>query len=118
MHIKVQDLSPVALTRKRGEEAFAIVASAMRGETIDLDLEGAEMLSRSFLDGLIGKLAEAHSLGKVVFVTSDPDALAKLGRIAAQRKVTIFSRSRLGEPKQRAVTPIPEVSVDVRPGRG
>ena len=75
------------------------------------------MLSKSFLDGLVSKLAESHLLGRVVFVTGEAEVLAKLGRIAAQRNLTLFFRNRVGDPKQRAVTPVRDDPIEVHPIR-
>lgn len=62
-------------------------------EPIELTLDGAELVSASFLDEVVRQLAETQALDRVTFVTGDNWMVQKLGRIAAIRGQTIYTRS-------------------------
>ena len=81
--VSVSDLGVLTLTRARGREAARALVSRFPGAEIDLALDTADMLSGSFLDGLVQELAKVEALDRVTLVTSDERTRAKLARIAA-----------------------------------
>ena len=89
MRVKIQDLSPVCVTRRRGADAFEALMKLDDGSNIEIDLNGTEMLSLSFLDELIYRLHQKLASERVAFVTSSPNHLAKLGRISGYRKIAV-----------------------------
>jgi len=92
MLITVKDLVPVTLTRKRGEEAFNALRARLDHQNVDVDLDGSLMLSSSFLDELILKLAKSNLLRRVAFVTRQATTRHKLGIIAHERNLTLYSK--------------------------
>ena len=93
--IDVKELSPVTLTRRRGAEAFGSLQARLgqQDRGVGIDLDSTEMLSASFLDELILRLAEHDLLKKVAFVTREPQTIRKLGIISHERKLTVFLRT-------------------------
>ena len=104
--IKVQDLAGATVTRARGAEAasklFPLLApegdtalpsfgSPRREETpLEISLDGARLLSSSFLDEIIRQLAAPGLLERVAFVTGQQSTIEKLQRIAAIRNTMIY----------------------------
>lgn len=102
--LHVTDLTTPCITRARGEEAFRALKTHLdKPGSVEIDLRGVDLLSSSFLDGLINSLAISGLLSNVTFAVDDADIRAKLARIAGLRKVTLFTSS--GQ-KRVAVTPI------------
>jgi hypothetical protein len=102
--LHVTDLAIPCITRARGEEAFrAAKAHLDKHGSVEIDLGGIDLLSSSFLDGLINGLALCGLISNVTFAVDDAEIRAKLARIAGLRKVTLFTSS--GQ-KRVAVTPI------------
>jgi hypothetical protein len=105
----------MAAGRRRGEEAFERLSSLVTDEdSVDLDPEGCEIVSGSFLDGLITKLAEHKQLRRVVFVIRDQSILSKLSRIAGDRQLSIWVRSGDKQPREapRVRSEVPETQFE------
>jgi|GEM_PF-1424459 len=99
----ILELTPITLTRRRGLDAFrALLVHLEREKDIDIELDEAVMLSMSFLDELIWRLAEANLLTRVAFVTRNAATRRKLGNIASERDVDVYVR-RNGEARAASV---------------
>jgi hypothetical protein len=90
--IHIGELASPCLTRQRGKEAYIRLADRLRSGSVDLVLDGAGMLSLSYLDGLINDLISANHTDHVTFIASDEKSLNKLSRIAKIRAVRLFYR--------------------------
>lgn len=90
--IKVNELAAATLTRGRGAEAFAALAALLPGGPVEVVLDGAELLSASFLDEIVRQLALRGQSDVVTFVTDHATNLDKLARIAANREAKIYAR--------------------------
>jgi hypothetical protein len=102
MLITLKDLVPVTLTRKRGEEAYNALQRYLGHHSIDIDLDGSPMLSSSFLDEFI-VLAESNRLRQVAFVTRQATILRKLGIIAHERDLTLYSKASDSDVRLKSV---------------
>ncbi len=91
--VQVKHLSFPCVTRKRGKEAAEKLQAYIGNEPVVVILNGVEMLSLSFLDGLISDLASHDNTEKVVFDSINPIVEDKLARVAAIRDVSIIYRS-------------------------
>ena len=92
--IHISDLSEVTVTRARGAEAFDRLAPQLSPDLmLELDLDGVDLLSPSFLDELILKLSKADAIEQVVFLTKDLVVLQKLRRAATYRRVALLVKS-------------------------
>lgn len=87
--LNVSELSRVLTTRGRGTEAYHEFASHFKEGPVALDLDDAEVISASFLDGLLLRLIEDKLLNSVSFKTSNPRFYTRLQRISADRQVDI-----------------------------
>lgn len=105
--VSITQLVPATVTRPRGEEAYRKLQASLSAEVVEVDLNGAKLLSFSFLDGLILQLLEANELGKVTFVAADPETQRKLAQVAGIRKVEIFFRTEQGKPRRRVQPKFP-----------
>jgi hypothetical protein len=110
----ISELTPITLTRKRGLDAFrALLVHLEHEKNVDIDLDDAIMMSMSFLDELIWRLAEANLLSRVAFVTRKAGTRRKLGNVAFERNVDVYSRSSVNDRRNVAVprvsmrTPVP-----------
>lgn len=89
--VHVKDLGSPALTRPRGREAGMRLRGERPAGDLVVSLDGLEMLSMSFLDGLVLDLAEAGELRRVTFQTQDSRMRGKLQRVAdLHPSLTIF----------------------------
>jgi len=106
--IKITELSPVCLTRPRGDEAFDKLRPylEMSGATVDLDLDAAEAPSSSFLDQLILRLLSSNQLDAVTFVTRTDRVRKRLAAIAGARRLTLYFKPGL----QAIRRPVPMTS--------
>ena len=92
--VNVNDLSSKFLSRERGHEAAEKLAADYIGyERICVNLDAAESISLSFLDGLILALDHKNMMGKVVFHTKNSDIYSKLSCITGARNITIYDAS-------------------------
>jgi hypothetical protein len=109
--INAHDLSPVTVTRARGEEAAPRLLSILESEPVELALDDAELISGSFLDEIIRQVSAAQKLRQVTFVSEKESTIRKLKTIAANRNIHVYWRMpsdsvrRTASP-ERAVIPI------------
>ena len=103
--IQIIDLGSPCVTRKRGQEAAKLLKTQLDAQSTILDLNGVEMLSFSFLDGLISDLTAEVNAARLVFHADDPEVIDKLARIAAIRNICIFTRGT--RRRARPVVPMP-----------
>ncbi len=106
-HIHITELHSLCIMRWRGEKAYEKLQGYLQEGLVEVDLDGVELLSMSFLDGLVSKLIAFHLADKVTFRVSDPTVRDKLARIAGIRSATLFYRS--GDQDTRQVLPKAEM---------
>ena len=87
--VALSGLSTICTTRRRGEETYERLLPTLQHGTVVLDLDGTDVVSASFLDGLTLKSANDGRLGNLVFATSDPFTKARLERLSGVRGVDI-----------------------------
>ena len=90
--VHVRQLSQPSVTRARGAEASVSLARLLDNGPIELELDGVDLLSASFLDEIVRLLAKRSQIEKVTFVTDDILTLDKLKRISAVRNARIYAR--------------------------
>jgi len=89
--IDVNKLSEKFLSRERGHEAASkFYTDYYNSEVMGINLDAAETVSLSFLDGLILTLAPRVILNQVVFRTARADVYDKLACISGARKITLY----------------------------
>ena len=89
LKVSLTELSTGFSTRKRGEEAYEKLLPKLLDRTLVLDLDGTNVLSTSFLDGLLLQLINNDYLSNVVFATSDPLTKIRLERLSGARAADI-----------------------------
>ena len=99
-HIHISQLSSPCITRWRGQEAGEKLQGYLEDEPIEIDLNEVEMVSLSFLDGLVSYLLTLGSMDKVIFRASDPMVEDKLARVAGIRLAPLFYRVGDGDIRQ------------------
>lgn len=104
--IRILDLGSPCLTRKKGREAAELLKPQVDAQTTILDLNGVEMLSFSFLDGLISELTAEVNAARLVFRADDPDVIDKLARIAAIRNICVFNQDTRHPARPLVPTPL------------
>lgn len=87
--IHIRQLASPCITRVRGEEASERLDSYIGADQIAIDFGGVEIVSLSFLDGLIARLVKAHREENVIFIIN-PDIEDRLARIAGIRSTTVY----------------------------
>lgn len=102
--IHMHELARPCLTRRRGEEVYSRLQSGSYADPIEVDLNGVDLLSMSFLDGLIAKLLSANEASRITFVTDDEAVLHKLARIAEIRDAKLYYRE--DRSPIRHITPV------------
>jgi len=105
MYLKLEDLAETSLNRKRAKEAYDALRRRDTGSQVEIDVNGVELPSLSFLDEFIFRLEKDGMLGRVLFVTAKPQHLAKLARVSEIRNIEI----------RRMVDDRPEV-IEPKPG--
>ena len=91
-------------TRRRGEEAYDALLPELHGGTVELNLDGVDVLSASFLDGLLLSLIGGGHLESVLFRSTDPRTTTRLERLSGVRDVDIYSvdlQGRIQKVKRR-----------------
>jgi hypothetical protein len=87
--IDVRSLSHQFSTRHRGEEAYKKLAPTLSGnQQVVVDFDGVELVSPSFIDGLLLRLIEHQQM--VYFKANKPRIVERLRRIGRLRKVTLM----------------------------
>ena len=87
--IHIRQLVSPCVTRVRGEEASERLDSYIDAVQIAIDFDSVEIVSLSFLDGLIANLVKSHREENVIFMTN-PDIEDKLARIVGIRSATVY----------------------------
>jgi hypothetical protein len=109
--LRIEGLATSCLSRARGKEAFAKLASLLGADPIRIDLDCVDTLSTSFLDEMILRLKESKSLKAVCFVTGRPLVKRKLSQISGVRCVEIYASATPTEP----AVPVPRTSTNYKP---
>ena len=91
--LRINEFVSSCMTRRRGEEAYQLLAPYMRSGPIEVEFDGANVVSSSFLDELVRNLNQADQTEAVTFVTDDDQILDKLARITGTRGAVIYVRS-------------------------
>ena len=121
--VPVRDLTPIAVTRARGAEAFETLMRLTSGcengaSTVLIDISDAKIVSSSFLDELVLRIAKRSDPKSPRFgfrVGSDEEA-AKLEKVCSLRKVkclyqrapgTALRRTRIADSDQLEVSSYP-----------
>lgn len=115
--IRVTQLSSRCITRSRGQNAGRKLQRYLEAGPVEIDLDGVEMLSMSFLDGLICHFIEHGNEELVTFRVSDPAVKNKLARLAAIRCVTLYYRSGDQQPRRRISMLSPSYDAEFAPGK-
>jgi hypothetical protein len=90
--VHITELASPCLTRQRGKEAYRNLVPYLHAGQVDVILDGVEMLSLSYLDGIVNSLIATGSTGDVTFVVSDQRFMNKLARVAEIRQTKLFAR--------------------------
>ena len=90
IQLHVSDLSSPCITRARGQLAAERLLSYLTTDSVEIDLNDVEMLSTSFLDGLVSHLPAQDIKNKVTFLVNDPIVKNKLARVAAVRHIDLY----------------------------
>ena len=88
--IEISDLSHFLTSRERGAEAYQQFQREIEAGEAIISLDGAEVVSASFLDGLLLRLSEHNHLDKVSFDTTNERLRARLQRLSADRGMKIY----------------------------
>ena len=84
---------PLCVTRAKGESAYQELRASLGVDDVDVNLDCVEVLSMSFLDGIILSLINDDLRRKVTFKTEKKVTREKLARISEIRDVPIYCRS-------------------------
>ena len=95
--VALASLSSSFTTRRRGEEAYMELQPMLRAGPVVLDLDDVEVLSVSFLDGLLLGLINCGHINSVIFRTSNARTRTRLERLSGLRAVDIRSLDSRGE---------------------
>ena len=91
--LRLDQFSPCCVSRRRGEEAYDALKNHLNTGTVELELGGSDIISTSFLDGLVSKLLVNGETELVTFVTDDTRHIEKLKRISGLRSAILYSRA-------------------------
>ena len=105
--VHLHDYTERGLLRRRGEQAYQKMRHHFNTSGVEINLDGLNSMSMSFIDGIISKLILNEQLDRVTFVTDNDRTLEKLGTISGFRNTPIFYRS--SEQTERA--PVPKVAL-------
>ena len=102
--VNINQLSKPCISRARGNEAGEKIAQLIdQYNSLEIDLQGVELISLSYLDGIITRLLVSNNLEKVIFVTNERQHLDKLSQISSLRGISIYHRTLEKQPQ--IVTP-------------
>ena len=90
--VHISQLVSPCITRARGEEAGEKLQRYTDVEHIEVDLGDIEMVSLSFLDGLISHFLRLGREQNIVFQIDTPTLEDKLARVAGIRHAIIYYR--------------------------
>ncbi len=90
--IHITEIVAHCVTRARGEEAARKLLGYLEVSPVEIDLNGVEMVSLSFLDGLLSFIASYYKKPNIIFQIDRPDIEKKLAHIASIRHTDINYR--------------------------
>ncbi len=102
--LHLSDYTERGLLRRRGEQAHQRMNHHFDSADVEINLDGLNSMSMSFIDGIISKLVLNDQLDRVTFVTDNERTLEKLGTISGFRNTPIYYRS--SEQTVRSLVPI------------
>lgn len=88
----LRDYTERGLLRRRGEQAYQRMSLNFNAGDVEINLDGLNSMSMSFIDGIVSKLVLNEQLDRVTFVTDSDRTLEKLGTISGFRDTPIFYR--------------------------
>ncbi len=92
--LELSDLAPPPYrTRSKGGVAYHKLSTFLGHKIVEIDLDGAETPSLSFLDDITSSLFKDSVLDKVTFKTDSNVTRDKLSRIAEIHSIDIYYRS-------------------------
>ena len=91
--LHLSDYTERGLLRRRGEQAYQKMSAHFHSDDVEINLDGLNSMSMSFIDGIISKLVLNDQLERVTFVTDNSRTLEKLGTISGFRDTSIYYRS-------------------------
>ena len=97
------------MTRIRGREAASKIVSYIKTGDVIVDLSKADLVSLSFLDELIGQLADSVEQGKIKFCTNDRNTRLRLSTIAYVRSLSILCATDC----ENAYKPVPKKHIQM-----
>jgi hypothetical protein len=101
--VHIGQLAYPCVTRVRGEEAATKLQRQVGINHIEVDLSGVDMVSLSFLDGLISHFLRLGKETDFIFKIDTPILEEKLARVAGIRNTTIHFH--YDEKKIRRIKP-------------
>ena len=105
--LHLSDYTERGLLRRRGEQAHQKMSHHFDAGDVEINLDGLNSMSMSFIDGIISKLVINKQLDRVTFVTDNDRTLEKLGTISGFRNTPIFHRS----SEQAERMPVPKIDL-------
>ena len=105
--LHLRDYTERGLLRRRGEQAYQRMSLNFNAGDVEINLDGINSMSMSFIDGIISKLVLNEQLDRVTFITDNDRTLEKLGTISGFRHTPIFYRS----SSRSARAPVPKVEL-------
>lgn len=115
--VDVTDLSSWFTTRRRGEEAYSALLPTLQCGEVVLDLNAADSVSASFLDGLLLRLASGGHLESVLFGAVNPRTLSVLGRLSSIRGIDILLLNGDGAVERVEPYPVPAIQPTLTHGK-
>ena len=105
--LHLSDYTERGLLRRRGEQAYQGMSHHFSVDDVEINLDGLNSMSMSFIDGIISKLVLNDQMDRVTFVTNNDRTLEKLGTISGFRNTSIFYRP----SDQTERVPVPKVEL-------
>ena len=91
--LHLSDYTKRGLLRRRGEQAYQKMSRHFSTDDVEINLDGLNSMSMSFIDGIVSKLVLNEQLDRVTFITDNDRTLEKLGTISGFRNTPIFYRT-------------------------
>jgi len=97
LQVDIRELCPSFGTRHRGHEAYHKLEALALGRRIVLNLDSAEIVSQSFIDGFTYRLRDGRlSFDEITFKTSNDRTLRMLRKTEKLRNVKLLVSSDKG----------------------
>ena len=88
--VDIRELAPSFSTRRRGDEAFCVLEPKLRAGRVIIDLDTVELVSPSFIDGLLFRVqGQGYKSTDVVFRTKRARIRKRLDRIRNLRGIEL-----------------------------